>query len=241
MSSFESASSGTLAAVDPRATAGRLVPYFYAGTLFVSALLLFSIQPMFAKMVLPRLGGAPAVWSVAMVFFQTALLAGYCYAHVLGRFLSPRRAALLHLALIGATAMTLPIAIAAGWGAPPSSGIALWLFGLFAVSIGLPFFTLSGSAPLLQSWFASSGHPQAGNPYVLYAASNLGSFAALVAYPVVVEPMLTLKTQAAIWSVGFGPLAALIAAVALLTARFPAAVAGTNKIERDDAPSAGQR
>jgi hypothetical protein len=143
MSSFESASSGTLASDTPRAAAGRLVPYFYAATLFVSALLLFSIQPMFAKMVLPWLGGAPAVWSVAMVFFQTALLAGYCYAHVLGRLLSPCRAALFHLLLIGATAMSLPIAIAAGWRAPPSSGIALWLFGLFAVSIGLPFCTLS--------------------------------------------------------------------------------------------------
>src|SRR5260370_32539125 len=120
MSSFESASSGTLASVDPRATADRLVPYFYAATLFASALLLVSIQPMFAKMVLPKLGGAPAVWSVAMVFFQTVLLAGYCYAHVLERLLAPHRAALFHLLLIGATATTLPIAIAAGWGAPPS-------------------------------------------------------------------------------------------------------------------------
>ena len=240
MSVFENAPDRILPA-DREAMAVRLAPSLYAVTLFASALLLFLIQPMFAKMVLPRLGGAPAVWSVAMVFFQTALLAGYCYAHVLQRLLSPLRAAFFHLLLIGATATTLPIAIAAGWGAPPSEGIALWLFGLFAVSIGLPFFTLSANAPLLQSWFASSGHPQAGNPYVLYAASNLGSFAALFAYPVVVEPMLTLKTQAAIWSVGFGLLAALIAAVGLLTARFPAAVAGKNKIERDDAPSAGQR
>jgi hypothetical protein len=240
MSLFENAPDRILPVADREALAVRLAPSLYALTLFASALLLFSIQPMFAKIVLPKLGGAPAVWSVAMVFFQTALLAGYCYAHVLERLLAPHRAALFHLLLIGATATTLPIAIASGWGAPPSEGIALWLFGLFAVSIGLPFFTLSASAPLLQSWFASSGHPQAGNPYVLYAASNLGSFAALFAYPVIVEPMLTLKTQAAVWSVGFGLLAALIAAVGLLTARAPA-VAAKNKIERDDAPSAGQR
>jgi len=188
--------------VDRQAATIRLTSWLYAATLFVSALLLFSIQPMFAKMVLPKLGGAPAVWSVAMVFFQTVLLGGYAYAHLLNRLLPPGRAVMLHLLLVGVTAMTLPIAIAPDWGAPPLDGTALWLFGLFAASIGLPFFTLSASAPLLQSWFAVSGHRQAGNPYVLYAASNLGSFAALFAYPVVIEPFLTLKTQAAAWSIG---------------------------------------
>ena len=211
--------------VDRQAVALRLTPLLYAATLFVSALLLFSIQPMFAKMVLPKLGGAPAVWSVAMVFFQTVLLAGYGYAYVLNRLLSPRWAAMFHLLLLGITAMMLPIAIAPGWGVPPQDGTALWLFGLFAVSIGLPFFTLSASAPLLQSWFASSGHKQAGNPFVLYAASNLGSFAALFAYPVIIEPFLTLKTQTAAWSIGFALLAVLLSFVGLLTARaLPAAV-----------------
>ena len=211
--------------VDQRAVALRLTPPLYAATLFVSALLLFSIQPMFAKMVLPKLGGAPAVWSVAMVFFQTVLLAGYGYAYVLNRLLSPRWAAMFHLLLLGITAMMLPIAIAPGWGVPPQDGTTLWLFGLFAVSIGLPFFTLSASAPLLQSWFASSGHKQAGNPFVLYAASNLGSFAALFAYPVIIEPFLTLKTQTAAWSIGFALLAVLLSFVGLLTARaLPAAV-----------------
>lgn len=171
------------------------LPLLYGLTLFVSALLLFSIQPMFARMVLPKLGGAPAVWSVAMVFFQTTLLAGYAYAHVLNRVLRSRHGAILHLALVGIAAMALPIAVAPGWSAPPVDGTALWLFGLFAVSIGLPFFVLSATAPLLQSWFAATGHRQAGNPYVLYAASNLGSFAALFAYPVVVEPFLTRKPR----------------------------------------------
>ena len=211
--------------VDRQAVVRRLEPLLYAATLFVSALLLFSIQPMFAKMVLPKLGGAPAVWSVAMVFFQTVLLAGYGYAYVLNRLLSPRWAAMFHLLLLGITAMMLPIAIAPGWGVPPQDGTTLWLFGLFAVSIGLPFFTLSASAPLLQSWFASSGHKQAGNPFVLYAASNLGSFAALFAYPVIIEPFLTLKTQTAAWSIGFALLAVLLSFVGLLTARaLPAAV-----------------
>jgi cation transport ATPase len=169
--------------LDRQAAGIRLLPFLYGLTLFVSALLLFSIQPMFAKMVLPKLGGAPAVWSVAMVFFQTTLLAGYAYAHVLNRALRSRRVAMLHLVLVAVTAMALPIAVAPGWSAPPPDGAALWLFGLFAISIGLPFFTLSASAPLLQSWFAASGHRQAANPYVLYAASNLGSFAALFAIP----------------------------------------------------------
>jgi hypothetical protein len=241
MSLFENAPDRVLPVVDREAMAVRLAPALYAVTLFGSALLLFSIQPMFAKMVLPKLGGAPAVWSVAMVFFQTALLAGYGYAHIVKRLFSPQRAALFHLLLIGATVTTLPIAIASGWGAPPSEEIALWLFGLFAVSIGLPFFILSASAPLLQSWFAASGHPQAGNPYVLYAASNLGSFAALFAYPVVIEPMLTLRTQAEVWSVGFGIFAVFVAAVGLLVARTTTAVTAKIEIAHDDAPSAGMR
>jgi hypothetical protein len=209
--------------VDRRSAMTRLTPLLYAATLFVSALLLFSVQPMFAKMVLPKLGGAPAVWSVAMVFFQTTLLAGYAYAHVLNRTLRSRRFAMLHLLLVGITAMTLPIAVAPGWLAPPPDGTALWLFGLFAISIGLPFFTLSASAPLLQSWFAASGHRQAGNPYVLYAASNLGSFAALFAYPVVIEPILTLKAQTAAWSFGFALFAVLLAVASLFTSAAPVA------------------
>ena len=190
----------------PAAQAGaylRLAPALFAITLFLSALLLFAVQPMFTKMVLPRLGGAPTVWSVAMVFFQAALLAGYAYAHLLIRFLPLGLGALVHLAILAAAAMTLPIGIALGFGAPPTSNIAIWLIGLFAVSIGLPFAALSASAPLLQGWFAASGHPQSGNPYVLYAASNLGSFAALIAYPVVIEPLLSLNRQVQMWSVGF--------------------------------------
>jgi hypothetical protein len=117
-------------------TALRFAPGLFTATIFLSALLLFLVQPMFAKMVLPRLGGAPQVWSVAMVFFQAALLAGYAYAHLLVRHLSPGRGALIHLAVLAAAATCLPIAIAQGFGVPPTSGITIWLIGLFTVSIG---------------------------------------------------------------------------------------------------------
>ncbi|MEA2937549.1 MAG: hypothetical protein QOC56_1053 [Alphaproteobacteria bacterium] len=209
------------AASTPRILPGalRLAPALFAATLFLSALLLFLVQPMFTKMVLPRLGGAPTVWSVAMVFFQAALLAGYAYAHLLVRRLSLGVGALVHLGVLAAAALTLPIAIASGFATPPTSGIALWLIGLFAASIGLPFAVLSASAPLLQGWFAATGHTQARNPYVLYAASNLGSFAALIAYPVAIEPWLTLKVQAQLWSAGFAVLAICMAGAGLFVAR----------------------
>jgi len=211
------------------ASALRLAPALYAATMFLSALLLFLMQPMFAKMVLPRLGGAPTVWSVAMVFFQAALLTGYAYAHWLTRSLPLGPGALIHIGMLATAAATLPIAIAAGFDVPPATGTALWLIGLFTFSIGLPFAVLSASAPLLQRWFAASGHVQAQNPYVLYAASNLGSFAALIAYPVLIEPVLTLQDQARLWSVGFAFLAILIAFAGLFVTR------------REDAASAGSK
>src|SRR5262245_32334431 len=167
----------------------RLVPALYAGALFLSALLLFAVQPMFTKMILPRLGGAPAVWSVAMVFFQAALLLGYAYAHLLMRTLRPGYAAFVHLAVLACACLALPIGIVSCFGAPPENGVVLWLFALIAASIGLPFAALAASAPLIQSWFAATDDPKANNPYVLYAASNLGSFTALLAYPFVAEPL----------------------------------------------------
>src|SRR5262245_24274430 len=125
----------------------RLAPAVFATTIFLSALLLFLVQPMFTKMVLPQLGGAPQVWSVAMVFFQGALLAGYGYAHLLVRHFRPGIAALVHLGVLAVAAACLPVGVAQGFGLPPTSGVALWLIGLFAVSIGLPFAVLSASAP----------------------------------------------------------------------------------------------
>ncbi len=200
------------------APARRFTLGLYAATLLLSALLIFAIQPMFTKMVLPKLGGAPSVWSVAMVVFQAALFIGYVYAHLLVRWLRPRRAAIVHLIFLAAVATTLPLGIAKGFGTPPEHGVTLWLVGLFFVSIGLPFIALAASAPLLQSWFIATGHKQAANPYVLYAASNLGSFAALIAYPFLIEPLFALQTQLSIWSAGFYALAALIAVAGFLAA-----------------------
>jgi spermidine synthase len=193
----------------------------FGAAIFVSAWLLFMVQPMFTKMVLPRLGGAPSVWSVAIVFFQGMLLAGYAYAHLLTRWAPGRAAVVVHLALMGAAAFMLPLSIATGWGRPPASGEAFWLIGLFAVSIGLPFFALAANSPLLQAWFARTDHPDAADPYFLYAGSNVGSFLALVSYPVLVEPLVRLGDQTRFWSFGFGLLIALIAACGALLWRCP--------------------
>jgi spermidine synthase len=209
----------------------------FIAAIFVSAALLFVVQPMFAKMVLPRLGGAPAVWSVAIVFFQAALLCGYAYAHALTCHTSPRSAVLVHVTVMIAAALTLPLAIAAGWGRPPAAGEALWLLGLFAASIGLPFFALSANAPLLQAWFTRTDHPGAGDPYFLYAASNVGSFLALLSYPVLLEPRLHLSDQTRAWSIGFYILIVLIACCGALLWRSPArASASTSEREAEAAP-----
>ena len=196
-----------------------LIRALYIATVFVSAALLFVVQPMFTKMVLPRLGGAPAVWSVAMVFFQAALLAGYAYAHGLIRLASPRVGLAIHVAVMIAALFVLPLAIAQGWGAAPQRGEAFWLLGLFAASIGLPFFALSANAPLLQAWFARTDHPRAANPYFLYAASNVGSFLALISYPLAVEPLSRLTDQSRAWSLGFCVLIVLIAACGVVFVR----------------------
>src|SRR5258708_3572363 len=152
-------------------------------------------QPMFTKMVLPRLGGAAAVWSVAMVFFQATLLAGYAYAHLLARFAPGRGSVLIHLAVLLIACLALPLHLAGGWGQPPSRGEAFWLLGLFAASIGLPFFALAAHWPLMQAWFVRTDHPSARDPYFLFSASNLRSFFALISFPIVLEPFLRLGDQ----------------------------------------------
>src|ERR1700709_7307 len=148
-------SSPTLSVVTDQTSASRnkTVLVVYTAAIFTSALLLFSVQPLFTKMVLPRLGGSPAVWSVAMVFFQSLLLAGYAYAHFLMQIRSRVIPIVVHLVLLTVALLTLPLSIATGWGDPPTSGYAFWLLGLFAVSIGLPFFALAANNPLLHAWF----------------------------------------------------------------------------------------
>jgi hypothetical protein len=213
----------------PSPSRHRLILILYTVAIFVSALLLFSVQPLFTKMVLPRLGGSPAVWSVAMVFFQSLLLGGYLYAHFLTQLPGRAAAVAIHLLLLIAALTALPLAIASGWGEPPSSGYAVWLLGLFAVSIGLPFFALAANNPLLQAWFVRTGHPGGRDPYFLYASSNIGSFLALLSYPVLLEPMFSLRTQNLLWTGGYGLLILLIAACGVLLLRSPdVAVASTN-------------
>ncbi len=188
-------------------------------TLFVNAALLFAVQPMFSKMVLPMLGGTPAVWNTCMLFFQAALLGGYLYAHVTSRWLDVRKQSLLQVALFALTFLTLPVAVASGWRPTGGAMPVWWLAALLTVSLGAPFFMLSTGAPLLQRWFSESGHPSAANPYFLYAASNLGSMVALLAYPILIEPTLRLEQQSRVWTAGYVVLALLIGVCALVVRR----------------------
>jgi hypothetical protein len=219
----------------PSAARSRLVLVVYTAAIFLSALLLFSVQPLFTKMVLPRLGGSPAVWSVAMVFFQTLLLAGYAYAHVLMQIRNRKIAVAVHLVLLVIAMSTLPLSIAGGFGEPPTSGYAFWLLGLFAVSIGLPFFALAANNPLLQAWFVRTGHPAGPDPYFLYASSNIGSFLALLSYPVLLEPLLRLRMQNLVWTSGYGLLILLIGSCGVLLLSSPALTEADRATEETDA------
>jgi hypothetical protein len=189
----------------PRARAAArsslLVPLFGA-TLFLSAFLMFLVEPMIARMVLPLLGGAPAVWNTCLVFFQIMLLAGYAYAHGATRLLGLRRHIAVHVMLLALPLLVLPIGL---HHAPPASGEGPvgWLLLALTGSIGLPFFVLSTSAAVLQKWFSATDDEAAGDPYFLYAASNLGSFLALLAYPLVFEPALRLQDQSRLWTLGY--------------------------------------
>lgn len=184
-------------------SAGLGLVAVFTATTFLSALLLFSIQPLFAKMVLPVLGGSPSVWAVALCFFQGALLAGYCYAHLLNGFVPARAAGWVHLAFCGLALLALPISLPSGWTEPPAGDPYLWQLGLFTVAIGLPFLAVSANAPLLQAWFAATGHPDGRDPYFLYAASNLGSLIALLGYPFLLEPAFGTRALADLWTGGF--------------------------------------
>ncbi len=171
-------------------------------TSFVSAFLLFWVQPLIAKLLLPLLGGTPAVWNTAMMFFQLMLLAGYIYAHLLSR-LKPWAQCALHGAVLLAAAASLPFGSAAGLQPPTGDSPIFWLLGALASLVGLPFFALSASAPLLGAWFGRGLRRDAGDPYFLYAASNTGSLVSLLAFPVVLERLLPLAVQGRLWAAGF--------------------------------------
>ncbi|MFC3713771.1 spermidine synthase [Sphingoaurantiacus capsulatus] len=181
-------------------------------TIFVGSFLLFLVQPLIARLALPRLGGAPAVWNTAMLFYQAVLLLGYLYAHALAR--APARTqAMVHLALLAGAALMLPIGLA-DFAPPATSNPAFWLLGLLAASIGPLFLAVSAQAPLMQAWFAAGDDR---DPYFLYAASNAGSLLALLAYPFLVEPLMSLGVQSWLWSGGYALLIALVAACAWRT------------------------
>jgi SAM-dependent methyltransferase len=203
----------------PRAL--RLPPALFAATVFASAALVFTVEPMAAKLVLPLLGGAPAVWNTSLAFFQAALLAGYAYAHLLQRIPRLRTQAIVHGVVVAAAALVLPLRIDQLFGPPSSDQPALWLLGVLTVSLGAPFAVLSATAPLVQAWHARTLGEEEGEPYALYAASNLGSLMALLAYPVVVEPLVTLRGQALGWSAGYAGFGLLLASLAVACARAP--------------------
>jgi hypothetical protein len=179
-------------------------------TLFVNAALLFIIEPMVAKMILPFLGGSPAVWNASLVFYQGALLIGYAYAHYVGSWIGIRRQGFLHLGLVLAAILLLPVTLPIHWFSAPAEYPTQLVLGALTVSIGFPFFVIAAGAPLLQKWFAQSRHSAARDPYFLYAASNAGSLAGLLAYPVLIEPNLTLNQQNYYWFSGYLALALLI-------------------------------
>jgi len=195
-----------------------ILPLLFATALFMSATLLFWIQPLVGKMLLPVLGGTPSVWNSCMLFYQCMLLGGYGYALIAVRRLSLRTQAVTQLILLLLAALLLPIGFSAarlqslsGYEHP-----VLWLLGILLLTVGLPFFILSTNGPLLQSWFSRTRHATAKDPYFLYAASNLGSFIALLAFPFFLEPKLSLSIQSRFWAFGYAAMSLAIAGCAIV-------------------------
>jgi hypothetical protein len=209
------------------------MPVLFAAALFLNALLIFWVQPLFAKMVLPLLGGSPSVWTTCMLFFQAALLAGYAYGHAGIRALGLRRHAVIHAVLVWVPLLLLPIAVNREAATAADQPIA-WLLQTMGVSVGLPFVVLASTAPLLQRWY-SSLKTRSSDPYWLYSASNVGSFAALLAFPILFEPAIPLGQQTGIWKIGYVIVAALLTACAVSVLRRPASEAIT---PQEDAPPA---
>lgn len=197
----------------------KLTTLLFAVTAFVGASLLFVVQPMVARMVLPLYGGSATVWSTSSLFFQVLLLLGYLYAHVATTRLRPVRQLWLHAGVLLLPVVALPIVLPVD--AAPSNGVppALWLLRTLAIVIGLPFAVVSTTGPLLQRWYSWTRGPRADDPYFLFAAGNLGSFGGLLAYPLAIEPLLSLDQQRIAWSCGFGSFVVLLGSCALVTSR----------------------
>jgi spermidine synthase len=201
----------------PDSSANSVMQYLFAATILLNALLLFLVQPMIARMLLPFLGGAPSVWNTCMVFFQAMLLCGYAYAHLATKLLGTRRQIVLHLVLLLSVVLVFPIEIrdSAILSLNGETQPMWWLLGQLLVMVGLPFFMLSTGGPLLQQWFSTTNHRTAKDPYFLYSASNMGSLAALLGYPLLMEPILRLMQQTWLWVIGYVLLLLMIFACAM--------------------------
>lgn len=206
--------------------------------LFLGALLLFLLEPLVGRLVLPRLGGAPAVWNTCLVFFQVTLLAAYLYAWASTRWLTPRTQVWVHGALTMAAVAVLPIRIVPAWMPPAEFTPIAWLLGVLGISVGLPFLVVSTTSPILQHWFSRTDHPDAADPYFLYQASNLGSIVGLLAYPALVEPWFGLRAQGIVWGAAYAAFVALVAACAVAMLR---SQAGRAVFPRVAAPPQGSR
>jgi len=193
----------------------------FSFTLFMSAALLFLLEPMFAKMTLPVLGGTTAVWATCMLFYQAMLLAGYAFANVVTRRMSYRQQALLFLALALAPLLILPFSFPAGRVPPGDRNPIPWLLMILTMVVGLPFFVMSAITPTLQKWFEGIGHESSADPYFLYAASNVGSMLGLLSYPILIEPHFALAEQSRLWERGYGLLIFLVVICAVTLWRAP--------------------
>ncbi len=194
----------------PPAIWGVVIAVF-ALCIFASAFLLFLVEPMVAKMVLPVVGGTPAVWTTSVLFFQTVLLVGYGYSHWLAIRLQWRWQAVLHGVVLLLPITVLPIHLIPGWNPPTTGSPVGYLVVLLSAMVGLPFFVVSTTSPLVQHWFSRTGHPHSADPYFLYRASNLGSALGLLSYPALIEPHLGLRGQAQAWVGGYVAFLLLVA------------------------------
>src|SRR5271157_980990 len=208
----------------------------YALTILVSAFLLFQVQPVIARIILPWFGGSSAVWTTCLLFFQLVLLLGYLYSHALVRYLKPRAQMMMHGALLLASAMALPIYPGAAWKPAAPNDPILRILGLLATTVGLPYFVLSTTGPLLQAWYARRRHRAM--PYRLYALSNAGSMFALLSYPVLFEPVFTTRQQAVTWSIAYGAFLLLCGFTAFRSGSAPKAEA---QAETEGAKRPGRR
>lgn len=208
------------AADKDKSSSTQLIVFAFTTSMLLSALLLFFVQPMFTKMVLPLLGGSSGVWNTAMVFFQAVLLGGYLYAHLLTKFFKFKTQILIHGLIMLFSIIFLPIAVPTDWAQPATGTPVFWVIGLFTVALGMPFFALSANAPLMQKWFSYTSHKKSDDPYFLYAASNVGSLLSLLSYPILIEPFFKVSAQSFAWAFGFVVLMIALMMCGLMAYRF---------------------